>query len=79
MKAFDFLSGLLVEEFGVSLDRIEPSATPADLGLDSLTMMEIIAEIENEFAIKFTADHLSFTTLGEVATLADKLIHIQAP
>ena len=74
MKTYDFLSELLVDEFGVALDDLTPDATPADLGLDSFTMIEIVAELEEEFDVKFAAEQLDFRTLGEAAAVADQLI-----
>lgn len=79
MKTYEFLTILLVEEFDVPLDELAPSATPAELGLDSLAMMEVVAELEEEFDIKFATDQLHFRTLGEAATLADELIGAKGP
>jgi acyl carrier protein len=79
VKTYDFLSALLVEEFGVSIDEISLSATPEDLGLDSLSMLEIFAEMEEEFGIKFAREQLNFSTLGEAAALAEQLIGAKGP
>ena len=74
MKSFDFLVKLLVEEFGVDVGELEPDASPAGLGLDSLSTMEMVRELEEEFGIKFSAEQVNFATLGEAAALADELI-----
>ena len=79
MDAYVFLTEILNEEFGVPLGMIEPTATPAELGLDSLSMMEIVTELEERFEIKFSVDQLGFKTLGEAATLAEELIRAQTP
>ncbi len=74
MKSFDFLVKLLVEEFGVNEGELVHDASPAGLGLDSLSTMEMVREMEDEFGIKFSTEQVSFSTLGEAAALADELI-----
>ena len=74
MKSYDFLVKLLVEEFGVNAGELVPDASPTGLGLDSLSTMEMVRELEDEFGIKFSTEQVNFTTLGEGAALADELI-----
>ena len=74
MKSYDFLVKLLIEEFGVNAGELAPDASPAGLGLDSLSTMEMVRELEDEFGIKFSTEQVNFTTLGEAASLADELI-----
>ncbi len=74
MKSYDFLVKLLVDEFGVNAGELAPDASPAGLGLDSLSTMEMVRELEDEFGIKFSTEQVNFTTLGEAASLADELI-----
>jgi acyl carrier protein len=74
LKSYDFLVKLLVEEFGVNAGELVPEASPTGLGLDSLSTMEMVRELEDEFGIKFSTEQVNFTTLGEAAALADELI-----
>ena len=74
LKSYDFLVKLLIEEFGVSAGELVPDASPGGLGLDSLSTMEMVRELEDEFGIKFSAEQVGFSTLGEAAALADELI-----
>ncbi len=74
MKSYDFLVKLLVEEFGVNAGELALDASPAGLGLDSLSTVEMVRELEDEFGIKFSTEQVNFTTLGEAAALADELI-----
>ena len=74
MKSYDFLVKLLVEEFSVNAGELVPEASPTGLGLDSLSTMEMVRELEDEFGIKFSTKQVNFTTLGEAAALADELI-----
>ncbi len=77
MKSYDFLVKLLVDEFGVNPGELVPNASPTGLGLDSLSTMEMVGELEEEFGIKFSTEQVNFTTLGEAAALADELIETQ--
>ncbi len=74
MTALEFLSKLLVEEFNVEPSEIVPEATPAGLGLDSLSTAEFVRELEDEFGIKFSAEQAVFNSLGEAAAIAEELI-----
>ena len=74
MKSCDFLVKLRVEEFGVNEGELVPDASPAGLGLDSLSTMEMVRELEDEFGIKFSTEQVNFSTLGEAAALADEMI-----
>ncbi|HIF08193.1 MAG TPA: acyl carrier protein [Gemmatimonadetes bacterium] len=77
LKSYDFLVKLLVDEFGVNPGELVPDASPTGLGLDSLSTMEMVGELEEEFGIKFSTEQVNFTTLGEAAALADELIETQ--
>ena len=79
LTSFDFLVKLLVEEFGVNTGELVPEASPEGLGLDSLSTMEMVRELEDEFGIKFSAEQVNFSTLGEAAALADELIEAKGP
>jgi len=74
LKSYDFLVKLLVDEFGVNPGELVAEASPGGLGLDSLSTMEMVRELEEEFGIQFSTEQLHFSTLGEAAALADELI-----
>lgn len=74
MSALDFLSKLLVDEFNVDPNEVVPDATPKGLGLDSLSTVELLRELEDEFRIKLSAEQVRFSTLGEAVAIPDELI-----
>ena len=74
MTALEFLSKLLVEEFNVEPSEVVPEATPEGLGLDSLSTVELVRELEDQFRIELSAEDARFSTLGEAAAIADQLI-----
>ena len=46
----------------------------ADLGLDSLTLTELLFDLEDEFGIEVPEERATFSTLGEAAEVIDELV-----
>jgi len=65
---------LLVEKYGVDAAKVTPDATMADLGLDSLSVAELVFDIEDLFSIEIKADDAEFKTFGEAIALVDRYI-----
>ena len=74
MSSYPFLSRILVTEFGVRPEDISPDTTLVSLGLDSLSMAELIREVEEEFGIEISNEQATFSTLREASALVDSLI-----
>lgn len=74
MNAYSLLVEKLTDDFGVDPARIHPEATLTDLGLDSLSLVEFIFDVEDELGVELEPDEAEFTTLGEAAALADRLM-----
>ncbi len=74
MKPYDFLAQLLVETFDVPKDKITPEANLTDLGLDSLSIAELVFDVEDEFDIEISEEDADFTTLGGAAELVEKFV-----
>ena len=51
MSPYEFLAQVLSEKYDVSSDAISPEATLTELGLDSLTVVELLFDVEDEFGI----------------------------
>ncbi len=49
----------IVERFGVQENSISEIMTFEDLGADSLDIVELVMELENEFNIQFTDDQIT--------------------
>jgi acyl carrier protein len=75
-STFEQLKEILVKRFDAEASRIVPDAAIADIGLDSLTLMEFIFAAEDHFALRLPEDKLdprqSGLTLGEVAQAIDQ-------
>jgi acyl carrier protein len=58
MPTFDAVVGVLTERFHVERERIRPETALADLGLDSLSLMEFVFAIEDHFSLRIPEDKL---------------------
>ena len=74
MASFPFLAELLSDKYDVDAEKIAPEATLADLGLDSLAIVEMLFDVEDEYDIEVPEERAEFETLGEAAALIDELI-----
>ncbi len=65
---------LLTGKYGVDAARISPDAKLVDLGLDSLTLAELIFDIEDAFGIEVSMEEARLETFGEAVALVDRLV-----
>jgi acyl carrier protein len=77
MKSIELISNFLDARQGIEPEKIVPGALLADLGVDSLMMLELIFECEDQLAIKLPEDIKSPQTVGEMVALMDGLIASQ--
>lgn len=65
----------LVKEAGVDRDRITPDATLVDdLDLDSLDVVELVMDLEDEFGIEISdEDSERVETVGDLVALVKRL------
>ena len=75
-STFEQLKDILVKRFDAEETRVTPDAAIADIGLDSLTLMEFIFAAEDHFALRLPEEKLdprqAGLTLTEVATAIDE-------
>ncbi|HAB30346.1 MAG TPA: phosphopantetheine-binding protein [Gemmatimonadetes bacterium] len=74
VSPYEFLAQVLSEKYDVSSDAISPEATLTELGLDSLTVVELLFDVEDEFGIEVPEERVTFQTLAEAAALVDELV-----
>jgi len=65
---------LLVEKYGIEEGRISPDAAMTDLGLDSLSLAELVFDIEDLFEIQLQENDSEFTSFGEAVALVDRYL-----
>lgn len=74
MNSIGLIREFLQNRLGTAPERIVPEAALAELGVDSLLMLELIFEFEDRFGVKLPGNLTSPRTVGEMASLMDKLI-----
>lgn len=77
MESIELIRNFLNTRQGVEPAKILPETLLADLGVDSLMMLELIFEFEDQFGIALPEDLKSPRTVGEMVTLMDGLIASQ--
>ena len=77
MDSIGLIREFLKDRLGVEPDSVVPPAPLADLGVDSLMMLELMFEFEDRFNIKLSSDLKTPQTVGEMVVLMDGLIASQ--
>jgi acyl carrier protein len=74
------LTKILTEKFSVPEEKIRPEATLADLGLDSLDLIEVLFEVEDAFKISVPQDASAIraSTIQELLDTVTQLVETQS-
>jgi acyl carrier protein len=70
---FERLRAILAEKFEVAPEIIDPAARMDQLGIDSLAVIEVIFQIEDEFKISIQSDPGELQTLADLVACVDRL------
>lgn len=80
MSTLHTIQQMIAEQFELKLEDLVPDATLESLGLDSLSVIEFMFNIEDKFNIKMANELLeNIKTLQDVVNIVDKLIAEQHP
>ena len=74
MESIELIRNFLNARQGVEPAKIVPETLLADLGVDSLMMLELIFEFEDQFGITLPEDMKTPLTVGAMVTLIDGLV-----
>lgn len=74
MDVLHDIQELLVEKFDVKRELVTADTTLQDLGLDSLSIAELVFDLAEKYDIDIPDDNATFNTVGEAAALVDQLI-----
>lgn len=77
MNSLGLIREFLQDRLGAAPDHVVPEALLADLGVDSLMMLELMFEFEDRCDIKLPSGLKSPKTVGELLKLMDGLIAAQ--
>jgi acyl carrier protein len=75
MSTLETLQDILVRDYGLTRDRLSPDALLDTLGMDSLSLLELMFKIEDGFHVKIPGDPPSgLRTVQDVVVYIDGLI-----
>jgi acyl carrier protein len=77
MTTFDTVAKLLAERLEVSIDQIRPDTDLNNLGADSLTIMELIFDLEDEFKISLGDERPTLVVVQDIVNHIDKYLALQ--
>ena len=78
VSSYEYIHEVLKKKFDVKPEAIVPGATLADLGLDSLSIAELLFDVSDKYHIDIPDDRANITTLGEEVALVDELIQAKS-
>lgn len=79
MSTIETLQDILVKDYRVPRDQVEPDATLTTMGLDSLSVLELMFKIEDNFHVKIAEDTpTNLVTVNDVVCFIDGLLANQA-
>jgi acyl carrier protein len=74
MESYAYISELLSKRYDVTPESIKPEATLTELGLDSLSIAELLFDVADKYDIDIPNESVQLTTLGEAAALVDEIV-----
>lgn len=64
----------MAENFEMSETDLQPDRSLETLGLDSLSVIEFMFVLEDEFKIKLSDERVEIKTIADIVALVDKLV-----
>jgi acyl carrier protein len=77
MSSLQTIQRMMVEQFDLKLEDLNPDAQLESLGLDSLSVIEFMFSLEDELKIKLPDERVELKTVNDVAMVVDKIIAAQ--
>ena len=78
MQSIELIRKFLLDRLGAEAERVVPSASLVDLGVDSLMLAELMFEAEDRLDIAIDSDVAIPKTVGDMAALLDGLLAAKA-
>ena len=72
------IQSMLAKEYGLPIERLDPEQPLVDLGIDSLTTIEFMFKLEDEFSISLSEERGTLSTVRDIADLVDAVRHKSA-
>ena len=80
MTTLETLQDILVHDYDLDREQLGPDAVLASLHLDSLSLLELMFKIEDNFSLKITGDTpTNLVTVNDVVVYIDGLLAAAPP
>jgi acyl carrier protein len=66
------LREMIAEEFKIPLEKLTPDATMESLGIDSLSLIDFMFDVEDKLKLEMPDSRTPLTTLGDVFAEIEK-------
>jgi acyl carrier protein len=70
---------LIAESAEVPIEKLEPGRPLQELDVDSLTILEVMFDLEEKFKVKVPEERVPVRTVQDIADLVDRLVAEQSP
>jgi acyl carrier protein len=77
MSSLPVIQKMLVEEFGLTPEQVQPESRLEELGVDSLATVEFMFMLEDKFKLKMTGEPVPIKTVGDIAREVDVMVKQQ--
>ncbi|MDP4302898.1 acyl carrier protein [Leptothrix discophora] len=78
MSSLPELQALIQEKYGLDPSQLDPHASMAQSGIDSLALVEFLFAVEDHYGIKLPEEESTVDTLAALAGVVDKVRASQA-
>ena len=65
------IQSMLAKDYGFTIEQLGPDQTLEALGIDSLTTIEFMFKLEDEFSISLSEERGVLSTVQDIADLVD--------
>ena len=73
MDTLSKIQSMLAAEYDIPLEKLGPEQALTELGIDSLTTIEFMFKLEDEFSISLAEERGALSTVRDIAVMVDEV------
>ncbi len=74
MSTLAIVRRIIADETDLRVEDLDPARPIEELGVDSLSVIEVMFKLEDEFHIKTPDERVPIRTIQDIADLVDRLV-----
>ena len=78
MSTLTIVQEMIATSAEVPIEKLDPNSPLGALEVDSLTVLEVMADLEDKFGIRIPDERVPVRTVQEIADLVDRLVAEQS-